>query len=237
MTNDEGKRIRHSGFVILSSLVIRHSSFSRMFDSPSDLAAALLITAYWARAMRLAYKIRKQTGNAANFTQPEDLGRKIRLLWRPLVLIWITHFFINAFTTEQKLPFPLRPLAQNQIISWLSVAILAAGLAATLLCWKRMGKSWRMGINPNEKTQLIVSGPYAYVRHPIYAIQSLMLIASMVLLPSPLMLISCLLMITFLQWEARREEKYLVMHHGEGYVDYCRQTGGFLPRSFRAFRA
>jgi protein-S-isoprenylcysteine O-methyltransferase Ste14 len=51
-----------------------------------------------------------------------------------------------------------------------------------------MGKSWRMGINPNEKTQLIVSGPYAYIRHPIYAIQSLMLLASMILLPSPLML-------------------------------------------------
>jgi len=116
------------------------------------------------------------------------------------------------------------------------VAILAAGLSATLLCWKRMGKSWRMGINPNEKTQLIVSGPYAYIRHPIYAIQSLMLLASMALLPSPLMLVSCLLMLTFLQWEARREEKYLVVHHGEAYVGYCRRTGGFLPRSFRAYR-
>jgi protein-S-isoprenylcysteine O-methyltransferase Ste14 len=208
-----------------------------MLHSLPNLIAALIITAYWARAMRLAYKIRKQTGNAANFTPPEDLGRKIRLLWRPLVVIWIVHFFINAFTAEQKLPLLLRPLAQNQTISWLSVALLASGLAATLLCWKRMGKSWRMGINPDEKTQLIVSGPYAYVRHPIYAIQSLMLLASMALLPSPLMLVSCLLMITFLQWEARREEKYLVIHHGEGYVDYCRQTGGFVPRSFRPFRA
>jgi protein-S-isoprenylcysteine O-methyltransferase Ste14 len=100
-----------------------------------------------------------------------------------------------------------------------------------------MGKSWRMGINPQEKTQLIVSGPYAYIRHPIYAIQSLMLLASMLLLPSPLMLIACILMITFLQWEARREEKYLVIHHGDGYRDYCKQTGGFLPRSFRAYRS
>jgi protein-S-isoprenylcysteine O-methyltransferase Ste14 len=227
---------RHSGLVILSSLVIRHWSFSRMLHSLPHLIAALIVTAYWARAMRLAYKFKKQTGNAANFTPPEDLGRKIRILWRPLVLLWIAHFFINALTSQPKLPFLLRPLAQNQILSWIAVAILAAGLAATLICWKRMGKSWRMGINPNEKTQLIVSGPYAYIRHPIYAIQSLMLLASAALLPSPLMLISCLLMITFLQWEARREEKYLVIHHGQGYIDYCRQTGGFVPRSFRAYR-
>jgi protein-S-isoprenylcysteine O-methyltransferase Ste14 len=207
-----------------------------MHHSLPDLSAALLTTAYWARAMRLAYKMRQQTGNAANFTPAEDIGRKIRILWRPLVVIWIVHFFINALTEEQKLPSLLRPLAHNQILSWICVAILAAGLSATLLCWKRMGKSWRMGINPNEKTRLIVSGPYAYIRHPIYAIQSLMLLASMALLPSPLMLISCLLMLTFLQWEARREEKYLAVHHGAGYVDYCRHTGGFLPRSFQAYR-
>ncbi len=201
-----------------------------------NLLAGIITTAYWARAMRLAYKMRQQTGNAANFTPAEVIGRKIRILWRPLVVLWIAHFFINAFTEAQKLPFILRPLAHKQTLSWICVIILAAGLAATLLCWKRMGKSWRMGINPDEKTQLIVSGPYAYIRHPIYAIQSLMLLASMALLPSPLMLIACLLMMTFLQWEARREEKYLVVHHGQGYADYCRQTGGFLPRSFRAYR-
>src|SRR5213075_2909066 len=174
-----------------------------MLHSLPDLIAGLTTASYWARAMRLAYKMRQQTGNAANFTPAEDIGRKLPILWRPF--------------------------AHNQILSWLSVVILLAGLLATLLCWKRMGKSWRMGIDPNEKTQLIVSGPYAYIRHPIYAIQSLMLLASMALLPSPLMLIATLLMLIFLQWEARREEKYLALNHGPGYIDYCRQTGGFVP--------
>ena len=207
-----------------------------MIHSIPDLIAAVIITAYWARAMRLAIKFKKQTGNAANFTPPEKLGRKIRLIWRPLVVVWIAHFFINAFTAEPKLPFFLRPIFHNPMVSWICVTLLALGLTATLLCWRRMGKSWRMGINPAEKTQLIVSGPYAWIRHPIYAIQSLMLLASMALLPSPLMIVAALHMITFLHWEARREEKYLVIHHGEGYVDYCRQTGGFLPRSLRAYR-
>jgi protein-S-isoprenylcysteine O-methyltransferase Ste14 len=207
-----------------------------MVYSLPDLLAAILITAYWARALRLAYKMRQQTGNAANFSPPETLGRRLRIIWRPLVVIWIAHFFVIALTNENKLPHLLRPLAHNPIISWIAVLIIAAGVTATLLCWKRMGKSWRMGINPDEKTQLIVSGPYAFIRHPIYAIQSLMLLASMALLPSVLMLACCLLMLTFLQWEARREEKYLVVHHGAGYVDYCRHTGGFLPRSLRAYR-
>jgi protein-S-isoprenylcysteine O-methyltransferase Ste14 len=207
-----------------------------MLHSLPDLLAGIIVTAYWARAMRLAYKFKKQTGNAANFTPAEDIGRKIRIVWRPLVILWIAHFFINAFTALEKLPRIFHPLAENKIVAWMCVSLLAVGLGATLICWKRMGKSWRMGINPQEKTQLIVSGPYAWIRHPIYAIQSLMLLASMLLLPSPLMLVACILMITFLQWEARREEKYLIVHHGDGYLNYCRKTGGFLPRSFRPYR-
>src|SRR4051812_47710811 len=122
------------------------------------LLAGIIIFAYWARALRLALKMRRQTGNAANWTPPEKLGRRLRLIWRPLVLFWIAHLFINAFTDASHLPSLLRPLPQIQIPNWLSVPLLAIGLAATLLCWKRMGKSWRMGINPDEKTQLIITG-------------------------------------------------------------------------------
>ncbi len=206
-----------------------------MVHSLPDLLAAILITAYWARALRLAYKMRKQTGIAANWTPPEALGRRLRMIWRPLVLFWIVHLFINAFTGESHLPRLFKPLAHNAILAWTCVIIIAAGVAATLVCWKRMGKSWRMGINPDEKTQLIITGPYAYIRHPIYAIQSLMILATMALLPSPLMLAAGILMLAFLQWEARREEKYLVVHHGNSYVEYCQRTGGFLPRSIRAY--
>src|SRR5688572_11569603 len=200
-----------------------------------DLLAGILLTAYWGRAVRLAYKMKKQTGVAANWTPPEKLGQKIRMLWRPLVVFWIVHPFLTAFITD--LPWLLRPIWRNDVLSWICVAIVLGGLCVTLVCWKRMGKSWRMGINPDEKTQLIVSGPYAYIRHPIYAIQSLMLLATMALIPSPLMLAAGVAMLTFLQWEAHREEKYLAVHHGAGYLDYCQQTGGFVPRSFRPYRA
>ena len=31
-----------------------------------------------------------------------------------------------------------------------------------------MGRSWRMGIDPAEKTSLVTRGPYRWMRHPIY---------------------------------------------------------------------
>ena len=92
-----------------------------------------------------------------------------------------------------------------------------------------------MGINPEEKTQLIVSGPYAYLRHPIYSLQSLLMLTSFVVVPSPLMAAVVILLLLLLQWEAAREEKHLVQQHGEAYAEYQRHVGRFIPRSLHPY--
>ena len=89
-----------------------------------------------------------------------------------------------------------------------------------------------MGIDPDEKTALIATGPYALVRHPIYALSQVMMLATMAIVPSMLMLAAGIVHIGLLQWEAKREERYLLAVHGTVYADYCRQVGGFLPRRF-----
>ena len=98
-----------------------------------------------------------------------------------------------------------------------------------------MGSSWRMGIDPNDRTQLIFNGPFAFVRHPIYGLSSLLMIATLLAMPSVAMLAVAGIHIALLQWEARREERHLVTLHGEEYQRYARHTGRFFPRSFRAY--
>jgi protein-S-isoprenylcysteine O-methyltransferase Ste14 len=181
--------------------------------------------------------MRRRHGASANFAPPEPLGRALRLLWVPAVLVWIVHPYLTAFIPWAALPAPLRDLHLNRVVGLLGAAVGAAALAGTLVCWKRMGKSWRMGINPDEKTQLIVSGPYGYVRHPIYALQSILALATALAVPSPLMIAVAVTIVALLQWEARREEKYLRVHHGRAYDEYCRRVGRFVPRSLAPFDA
>jgi protein-S-isoprenylcysteine O-methyltransferase Ste14 len=194
----------------------------------SAVILGLILAAYWARVVRLAIKARRRTGKAANFVPPEPLGRGLRTLWYPVVVAWIVHPFVSAFVTSP--PSIIRTLFDAPLVAWLGVAIAAAALGATLVCWKRMGKSWRMGIDPAEKTKLIVTGPYAYVRHPIYALSSVLMLASLACVPSPLMVALVAVHLTFLQWEARREERHLAAVHGAEYASYCASTGRFLPR-------
>jgi protein-S-isoprenylcysteine O-methyltransferase Ste14 len=192
------------------------------------LLIGVMIGAYWARVLKLVRKMRMTAGADANLVPPEPLGRLLRLVWYPVVGIWIAHPLYNGLATAP--PPLLRPVFYRiTAIEWLALLIAIAAFVATLICWKKMGKSWRMGINPNEKTQLILSGPYAYVRHPIYALSSVLMLMTLAIVPSPLMLITAACHMLLLQWEARREEKYLVALHGEAYESYMKRVGRFLP--------
>jgi len=199
---------------------------------PTDWPALLigmLVAGYWARVLRLVVKVRKQTGRAGNFWPAEPLGRVLRIVWYPAVVAWIVHPLMHAFWPQPGVL--LRGLYWQPLVQYPAVAVAAAAFVATWVCWKKMGKSWRMGIDPGEKTQLVVTGPYAYVRHPIYALQCVFAIASLAAVPTPLMGIVVAIVVLLLQWEARREEQYLLRIHGEVYARYLATVGRFIPRS------
>lgn len=197
------------------------------------LCVGLIVGMYWARVLRMVFKARRQTGRAANFLPPEPLGRVLRILWYPTVVLWVVHPFISGLFPET--PIPLRPLYSHPGVEWLAVGVAVIVLGATLVCWKKMGTSWRMGIDPDEKTKLIVTGPYAYVRHPIYALSSMLMLATLAAVPSPLMIVIAATHLSFLQWEARREERHMIAAHGPEYDAYTRRVGRFFPRSLSPY--
>ena len=49
------------------------------------------------------------------------------------------------------------------------IVLAVAGIAATFYAQVAMGASWRIGVDPGERTQLVTSGPFALVRNPIFA--------------------------------------------------------------------
>jgi len=199
------------------------------------LVVGIILLIYWVRVMLLVRSTKRDAGHHANFIPEEPLGRLIRIVWMPVVALWVLLPLLAGFGVFSGFA-PLRPLYHSSIISWIAVAVAAAAFILTWVCWQNMGKSWRMGIDPNEKTQLVLSGPFSYVRHPIYGLSQILMLMTMLILPSPLMLLVGVLHILFMQWEVRREDVYLANTHGEVYRRYQQQVGRFFPRSLRAYR-
>ena len=198
------------------------------------LIIGCLMAVYWARVLRLAFKAKRRTGQAANLLPPEPLGRVLRLVWFPTVGLWIALPLLAGFASADKrlinVSAAFVPLYRSAAISWSCLAVAIAAFVATWVCWQKMGRSWRMGINPDDKTRLVVTGAYAFLRHPIYALSSLLMLCTMAILPSPVMLVVGVTHLALLQWEARREERYLTALHGDSYADYAARTGRFIPR-------
>ena len=205
------------------------------FRSWPALVVGVAVAAYWWRVTRMAIKMRRKTGRGANFIPTEPLGRALRLLWQPVVWVWIAQPFAAAVMADP--PAPLRPLFTLLPLQWTAACVAWFTFLATRICWKRMGKSWRMGIDPNERTELVVTGPYALVRHPIYALSIVLMIATVVTVPTPLMIVAGAVHILLLQWESRREEQHLLRIHGDVYQRYLDGVGRFVPRTSRRYSA
>lgn len=207
-------------------------------EAPMDwaaLAIGLIVAFYWGRVLMLVGTTWRLTGRPANILPPEPVGRVVRIAWIPAVAAWIVLPLLSASSIS--LPSPMQPLFGNSIVKMAALVASSVAMGATLVCWKQMGPSWRIGIDPGEKTRLIVTGPYAFVRHPIYALSSLLMVATMVTVPSPLMLAVGLVHLILLQWEARREEQYLLRVHGDEYAAYRGRVGRFIPRSLWPYQS
>lgn len=208
----------------------------------TDACVALLgviVGFYWARVLRLVRKTRRATGASAQLVPAEPLGRAVRVVWYPTVVLWVGCPWLVLARPGWEYVSPLVALLFTPLVPSVGLAIALAGmgllaaaaaLGGTLVCWRRMGRSWRMGINPGERTELIVSGPYAYVAHPIYALQQALVVSSLCVMPTFAMLFVAIVEIAFLHWEAAREEKHLAAVHGPVYAAYRGRVGRFVPR-------
>ncbi|MDC0720633.1 methyltransferase family protein [Nannocystis bainbridge] len=104
------------------------------------------------------------------------------------------------------------------------------GIAATYAAQTAMGRSWRIGVRGEERTELVTAGPFALVRNPIFSCMLFTAAALVVVLPNAVALASfaCLLLAVELQvrWV---EEPYLLRVHGGKYRSYAGRVGRFVP--------
>lgn len=219
--NEQSVPVSFCGVVGVVMTGVRHR-----VDGPA-LAVGLIVLGYWLRVLWKAMKLRARTGRGGNFVPAERVGFWVRLIWQPVVWGWITIPLVVALGQPRWWVFRL--FYDATAVRWIAVGGVALAFAATWVCWRRMGRSWRMGIDPNERTALVVTGPYRVIRHPIYALSAMLMICTVIAAPTPLLLVAAVVHIALLRWEAIREERYLSRVHGESFERYCAGVGRFFP--------
>ena len=124
---------------------------------------------------------------------------------------------------------PVRALAAGWL-SWAAVALATAGVVATLAAQLSMGSSWRIGVDENERTDLVTGGAFELVRNPIFSAMLVTAVGLTVMVPNVLAIVGLAALVVALELQVRDvEQPYLTSAHDDTYRAYTRRVGRFIP--------
>jgi protein-S-isoprenylcysteine O-methyltransferase Ste14 len=114
-----------------------------------------------------------------------------------------------------------------------TVGLIILLLGLLLVLWSRLvlGKNWAMPMTKKTNSQLVTSGPYRFIRHPVYT-GILVIILGSALTVSYYWFILLAVMAVFFFYSARYEEKFMIQRFPKTYPDYQKETKMFVPFVF-----
>lgn len=127
-------------------------------------------------------------------------------------------------------PLERRFLPLDLWIVYLGIAVTFVG--AGIAIWARycIGEYWSARVTLKEGHQLIRTGPYAYVRHPIYTGMLVACIGTTLVVGEWRGVLAIALLLAAHSRKAIREESLLTQEFGDLYTSYRQSTGFLFPR-------
>ena len=115
-------------------------------------------------------------------------------------------------------------------LRWLGALALVVGITLLGVSHHHLGKSFHSLVVTKEGQMFVDSGPYRWIRHPIYTafiinyVGGGLLASSWVLTFIPVLLYGVLVALRI-----ENEEQAMIEQFGQVYADYMHRTGRFLP--------
>lgn len=152
----------------------------------------------------------------------------------PALVAWLLGmlaFLIHpAWLNFTKMPLP----------DFLRLLGIPLGLVTVILndwMFRHLGHNVTKTSMPRENASLVMTGPYRWIRHPMYSFGSLLFLAFALLTSSWLIAVSGIVAFFMIALRTRLEERRLIEKFGDAYQNYMRRTGRFFPRiAFRGDR-
>ena len=112
---------------------------------------------------------------------------------------------------------------------WVAALVTATGLAFTAWARVHLGRNWSGTVTIKQDHELILTGPYALVRHPIYTGLLFAFIGTGFARGDWRGVVAIVLAWAALSWKLRIEERWMSKQFGERYQDYKRRVPALVP--------
>jgi protein-S-isoprenylcysteine O-methyltransferase Ste14 len=185
-----------------------------------------------------------------------DVMRICSALWMALWLVWVVAWLRTKRTQERAsfgsrllygipvivafyllfddhIPFAWlqwRMFPRNPWVEGLAVLLTAAGIAFAIWARFYIGQNWSSAVSIKVGHELIRTGPYEWVRHPIYSGLLLAMFGTALACRQPRGLVALVVLWLGFWIKSRMEEGFMRKTFGEEYQEYSRTTGALIPR-------
>jgi protein-S-isoprenylcysteine O-methyltransferase Ste14 len=178
----------------------------------------LVFVAYWVVAAVGAKR------NASRHMWGGGIG--LRLIVVLLVATMLRSPSLREFLAETQ-----RSASHSSLLGWIGVVLCVVGFCLAISARWHLGRNWGMPMSRKEQPELVTSGPYAFIRHPIYTGLILAMLGSAI----GVNVFWAVLLVpvgAYFALSARREETVMLQLFPEEYAAYMARTGMLAPRAF-----
>jgi len=117
---------------------------------------------------------------------------------------------------------------RNMLLGLIGAVLCALGVGLAIWARVYLGRNWDMAMSRKENPDMVTTGPYAYVRHPIYAGFLLAMLGSAIG-QSVIWLVMLIVTGVYFTFAARREEMNMLEQFPEQYRTYKERTKMLVP--------
>ena len=169
---------------------------------------------------------RRRTGDSGFRWQRHDrTARASGAVFAAAVVVGTVGVSLAAFSVTE-----LWDALDGTAVLVVGVVVFAAGCVLTFVAQSAMGTSWRIGVDPTERTELVTGGPFGWARNPIFTGMVTAALGLMLMAPNALTLAAVIGLIVAVEVQVRSVEEPYLSTAMPGWVTYARRVGRFVPR-------
>src|SRR5262245_20206898 len=114
------------------------------------------------------------------------------------------------------------------VLALVGLLVCAAGMAFFVWARQHLGANWSQTVSAKEGHELVTSGPYRYVRHPMYTGGLVAAVGSAVVCGGAWIFLLVILGALFL-WRVGAEDKLMAQQFPNEYPGYKKRTKALIP--------
>jgi len=179
----------------------------------------------------------------------------VSALWLAWALYWLVSALSNKTTVRReslasRLAYVLPLLAGGVLIGWrhlpwewlnarlwprslaaywLGVMLLAAGLSFSVWARVYLGRNWSGSVTVKEGHELVRTGPYGYVRHPIYTGLIVALLGTAITSGTLRAAVGLAIVVASFLYKLRLEETFMRETFPDQYPGYAASVPRLIP--------